>query len=118
RHLGHLLAFAEHPLGLPELADDLLGGVSPSLHLRRSSLAQFRGPVGLSQGADRFQGVMPGLSESRVSRVVGGGENITLRTMSDLGFALGLRFHLVAAELPDRGRGPAAGDGPLPAWLS
>lgn len=29
QHLRHLLAFAEHPLGLPELADDLLGGVSP-----------------------------------------------------------------------------------------
>jgi hypothetical protein len=58
--LGHLLAFAEHRLGLPELADDLLGGVSPSLHLRRSSLAHCRGPEELSQGADRFQGVMPG----------------------------------------------------------
>lgn len=58
-----------------------------------------------------------GLSESRVSRIVGGGENATLRTIADLGFALGLRFHLVAEELPDRDQGPAAGDGPPPAWL-
>jgi transcriptional regulator with XRE-family HTH domain len=59
-----------------------------------------------------------GLSESRVSRIVGAGENTTLRTIADLGFALGLRFHLVAEELPDRAHGPAAGDGPLPPWLS
>lgn len=58
-----------------------------------------------------------GLSESRVSRIVGAGENMTLKTISDLGFALGLRFSLAAEELPDRGKGPAADDGPLPEWL-
>jgi transcriptional regulator with XRE-family HTH domain len=58
-----------------------------------------------------------GLSESRVSRILGSGENVTLKTLADLGIALGLRFHLSAEELPDRDQGPAAGDGPLPAWL-
>ena|SRR5690348_6097910 len=58
-----------------------------------------------------------GLSESRVSRTIGAGENLTLRTVADLGFALGFRFHLAAEELPDRGQGPAANDGPLPKWL-
>lgn len=70
--------------------------------------------LGLSQRelAERM-----GLSESRVSRIVGAGENSTLRTIADLGLALGLRFHLAAEELPDRDQGPAANDGPLPAWL-
>jgi len=58
-----------------------------------------------------------GLSESRVSRIIGAGENVTLRTVADLGFALGLRFHLAAEELPDRDQGPAANDRPLPNWL-
>jgi len=58
-----------------------------------------------------------GLSESRVSRILGGAENVTLKTVADLGVALGLRFRLAAEELPDRDRGPAADDGPLPAWL-
>jgi transcriptional regulator with XRE-family HTH domain len=58
-----------------------------------------------------------GLSESRVSRIIGAGENLTLRTVADLGFALGFRFRLGAEELLDRGQGPAASDGPLPKWL-
>jgi len=70
--------------------------------------------LGISQRelADRM-----GLSESRVSRIIGAAENTTLRTIADLGLALGLRFHLVAEELPDREQGPTAGDGPLPPWL-
>jgi len=70
--------------------------------------------LGISQRqlADRM-----GLSESRVSRVLGGSENITLKTLADLGVALGLRFRLAAEELPDRDQGVAAEDGPLPAWL-
>jgi transcriptional regulator with XRE-family HTH domain len=58
-----------------------------------------------------------GLSESRVSRILGGTENMTLKTLADVGSALGLRFHLGAEELPARGRGQAAGDGPLPDWI-
>jgi transcriptional regulator with XRE-family HTH domain len=58
-----------------------------------------------------------GLSESRVSRIVGAGENLTLKTVADLGVALGLRFNLEPTELPGRGTGPAAKDGPLPDWI-
>lgn len=58
-----------------------------------------------------------GLSESRVSRILGGAENVTLKTLADLGVALGLRFRLAAEELPDRSEGQAAEDGPLPEWL-
>jgi len=70
--------------------------------------------LGVSQRelAERMQ-----LSESRVSRIVGAGENLTLKTIADLGFALGLRFNLCAEELDDRSKGPAAADGPLPDWL-
>ncbi|HEX6204363.1 MAG TPA: helix-turn-helix transcriptional regulator [Solirubrobacterales bacterium] len=70
--------------------------------------------LGISQRqlADRL-----GLSESRVSRILGGAENVTLKTLADLGVALGLRFRLAAEELPDRDQGPAAEDGPLPEWL-
>jgi transcriptional regulator with XRE-family HTH domain len=59
-----------------------------------------------------------GRSESRVSRMVGAGENATLKTVADLGFAFGVRFRLVAEELPYRVEGPAAADGPLPHWLA
>ncbi len=58
-----------------------------------------------------------GLSEGRVSRILGSGENVTLKTLADLGVALGIHFHLRADELPDRAEGPAADDGPLPIWL-
>lgn len=70
--------------------------------------------LGISQRelADRM-----GLSESRVSRIIGAADNTTLKTISDLGFALGIRFRLAAEELPDRDSGLAAGDGPLPGWL-
>jgi transcriptional regulator with XRE-family HTH domain len=57
------------------------------------------------------------LSESRMSRILGGTGNVTLKTLADVGAALGLRFHLTAEELPDRDQGPAADDGPLPKWL-
>jgi transcriptional regulator with XRE-family HTH domain len=70
--------------------------------------------LGISQRqlADRLE-----LSESRTSRILGGTGNVTLKTLADLGVALGLRFRLTAEELPDRDEGPAADDGPLPSWL-
>jgi transcriptional regulator with XRE-family HTH domain len=58
-----------------------------------------------------------GKSESWVSRIVGAGENVTAGTLADVGLALGLRFHLGAAEMPDRDAGPAANDAPLPDWI-
>ena len=58
-----------------------------------------------------------GVTEGRVSRILGSGENVTLKTLADLGVVLGLRFHLAAEELPDRNQGQAASDSPLPEWL-
>jgi len=104
--------------------------MTPSEHETRGDRREFErellyGEVGETVGAllaelgisQRELAERMGLSESRVSRIVGAAENTTLRTIADLGLALGLRFHLVAEELPDRDQGPAAGDGPLPPWL-
>lgn len=71
--------------------------------------------IGISQRdlAERMQ-----RSESRVSRILNTGENTTLKTIADLGFALGLRIHLTATPLPDREQSPAAADKSLPKWLA
>src|SRR5438552_3543819 len=57
--LGDRATFAEHPLGLAQLADDLLRRVPASLHVSRSFLAHDRGRIGLSQAPDRTHGVGP-----------------------------------------------------------
>jgi transcriptional regulator with XRE-family HTH domain len=56
-------------------------------------------------------------SESWVSRIIGAGENVTAKTLADVGLALGLRFYLGAEELPGRADGLTAADGPLPDWV-
>jgi hypothetical protein len=58
-NLGELLALGAQTLGLSELSDHLLAGVSSSRHLIGPPLAHCRGRVGLSYGADRSQGVGP-----------------------------------------------------------
>jgi transcriptional regulator with XRE-family HTH domain len=58
-----------------------------------------------------------GVSDARVSRIMTGRENLTLRTLADLGWALGLRFEVVAVPLADRDSTPADQDPPPPAWL-
>jgi transcriptional regulator with XRE-family HTH domain len=58
-----------------------------------------------------------GVSEARVSRIMSGRENLTLRTLADLGWALGVRFEAVAVALADRTGTPAAADPAAPAWL-
>lgn len=70
--------------------------------------------LGISQRelADRL-GVSPG----RVSQILSGGENLTLRSFAALGWALGVRFEMNAVPMVDRAGTPAADDPPLPAWL-
>jgi transcriptional regulator with XRE-family HTH domain len=58
-----------------------------------------------------------GVSEARVSRIMTGRENLTLKTLADLGWALGLRFEVVGVPAADRAGTPAEGDPPAPAWL-
>lgn len=71
--------------------------------------------LGLSQRvlADRL-GVTPG----RISQILSGKENLTLRSLGALGWALGVRFELHPVAMADRAGTPAANDPPAPAWLN
>jgi transcriptional regulator with XRE-family HTH domain len=57
------------------------------------------------------------VSDARISRIMTGRENLTLKTLADLGWALGLRFEVAAVPLPDRSGTPAEHDPPPPRWL-
>lgn len=59
-----------------------------------------------------------GVSEGRVSQIVNGSENLTLRSLAAVGWALGVRFTLQPIPMANRKGSPAAEDPPLPAWLS
>jgi transcriptional regulator with XRE-family HTH domain len=57
------------------------------------------------------------LGEARVSRLLKGDANTTLRSVADLGWALGYRFVLTPIPLDNRSETPAAADPPPPPWL-
>jgi transcriptional regulator with XRE-family HTH domain len=57
------------------------------------------------------------VSDARISRIMTGRENLTLKTLADLGWALGMRFEVAAVPLPDRTGTPAENDPPPPRWL-
>jgi len=59
-----------------------------------------------------------GVSEGRVSQILSGQENLTLRSLASLGWALGVRFDLEPRAMGDRAGTPAADDPPAPAWLT
>lgn len=59
-----------------------------------------------------------GVSESRVSQLLSGAENLTLRTLADVGWALGVEFELNPVPMANRAGTPAMDDPPAPAWLS
>jgi transcriptional regulator with XRE-family HTH domain len=59
-----------------------------------------------------------GVSEGRVSQILSGKENLTLRSLASLGWALGMRFDLEPRPMVDRAGTPAADDPPAPAWLT
>ena len=58
------------------------------------------------------------LSEGRVSQILSGEDNLTLRTLAAIGWALGVRFELDATPMEDRAGTPAEDDPPAPAWLT
>ncbi len=58
-----------------------------------------------------------GVSDARMSRIMSGRENLTLRTLADLGWATGIRFEVVGAPFADRAGTPAEHDPPPPRWL-
>lgn len=59
-----------------------------------------------------------GVSKGRVSQILSGEENLTLRSLAALGWALGVRFELNPQPMQDRGGTPAEGDPSPPEWLS
>lgn len=58
-----------------------------------------------------------GVSPGRVSQILSGAENLTLRSLAAFGWALGLRFELDASPMEDRAGTPALSDPPAPIWL-
>ena len=59
-----------------------------------------------------------GLGEARVSQLLKGNANTTLRSIADLGWALGYRFELVPVPLEDRRDTPAGDDPPPAPWVT
>lgn len=58
-----------------------------------------------------------GVSEGRVSQILSGATNLTLRSLAGLGWALGVEFRLRRQAMSDRRGTPAGADPPAPAWL-
>jgi transcriptional regulator with XRE-family HTH domain len=58
-----------------------------------------------------------GVSEGRASQILSGGENLTLRSVAALGWALGVRFAL-APQPMERVGTPAQYDASPPGWLT
>ena len=85
----------------------LVGEVTDSL----SALLQ---ELGLSQAdlAKRLK-----VTKGRVSQILSGRQNMTLRTLAAIGWALGVSFDFGARPMADRAGTPAAADPGLPGWL-
>src|SRR2546429_5771877 len=64
--------------------------------------------------ADRLR-----VSEGRISQILSGGRNLTLRSLAGLGWALGVKFDLAPLALSAEQRigTPAINDPAPPAWL-
>jgi transcriptional regulator with XRE-family HTH domain len=58
-----------------------------------------------------------GVSAARVSQIVSGDENLTLRSLASIGWALGVRFQLAPVVIEDQATTPAWSDDPHPKWL-
>jgi len=58
-----------------------------------------------------------GLTEGRISQILAGGENLTLKSLATLGWALGIRFELRPLPFANRLGTPAVDDPPPPQWL-
>lgn len=81
-------------------AHDTLVGLLESLGISRTELAE-----------------RLGVSPARVSQILSGRENLRLRTLASLGWALGIRFELHPVPVADRAGTPAVADSPPPTWL-
>jgi transcriptional regulator with XRE-family HTH domain len=82
-------------------ATDTIAGLLESLQLSQRLLAE-----------------RLGVSEGRVSQILSGAENLTLKSLAACGWALGVRFELTPAAMADRSGTPALNDPSAPLWLS
>jgi len=78
------------------------------------TIAGMLASLGISQ---RELGERLGVSPGRVSQIFSGEENLTLRSLAALAWALGVRFELNPVAMADRAGTPAVDDPPAPAWL-
>jgi antitoxin component HigA of HigAB toxin-antitoxin module len=58
-----------------------------------------------------------GVTEGRVSQILSGKENLSLKKLASLGWALGVQFRLIPTAIENRDETPAAGDPPPPPWV-
>lgn len=59
-----------------------------------------------------------GVSEARISQILSGSENLTLRSVAALGWALGVRIGVSPSQMQNRAGTPAESDPPAPVWLN
>lgn len=82
-------------------ATDTVAGLLESLRLSQRELAE-----------------RLGVTEGRVSQILSGAENLTLKSLAACGWALGVRFELAPGAMADRSGTPALSDPPAPVWMS
>lgn len=58
-----------------------------------------------------------GVTEGRVSQILSGSQNISLKKLAEVGWALGIRFEVVPSVTDDRRSTPAAEDPDAPEWV-
>jgi transcriptional regulator with XRE-family HTH domain len=87
--------------------------------LYSEAIEQLRALTAGVEVTQRELGRRLGVSDARISRIMTGRENLTLRTLSDLGWSLGVRCELVLLPLQgdERRATPAKADPPPPRWL-
>jgi transcriptional regulator with XRE-family HTH domain len=56
-------------------------------------------------------------NQAQISRLLGGADNTSLKSIARLGYGLGVRLVIVGVPFEDRDETPAASDPPLPQWL-
>jgi transcriptional regulator with XRE-family HTH domain len=56
-------------------------------------------------------------NQAQISRLLGGADNASLKSIARLGYGLGVRLVIVGVPFENRDDTPAANDPPLPEWL-
>jgi transcriptional regulator with XRE-family HTH domain len=73
--------------------------------------------IGESRITQRELAKRLGVTEGRVSQILSGEHNMSLKKLASLAWALGIRFELVPVAIPERAATPAVNDPDPPGWL-